>query len=36
MEHVFVTPSGDLHERWLQGILSLVLLLIGLRYLRVF
>jgi uncharacterized protein len=28
--------SRHLHERWLQGILCLVLLLIGLRYLRVF
>ena len=28
--------SRHLHERWLQGILSLVLLLIGLRYLHVF
>ena len=28
--------SRYLHERWLQSILSLVLLLIGLRYLRVF
>lgn len=28
--------SRHLHERWLQRILSLVLLLIGLRYLRVF
>ena len=28
--------SRYLHERWLQGILCLVLLLIGLRYLGVF
>ena len=28
--------SRHLHERWLQGILCLVLLLIGLRYLRVY
>jgi uncharacterized membrane protein YfcA len=28
--------SRHLHERWLQGILGLVLLLIGLRYLHVF
>jgi len=28
--------SRHLQERWLQGILSLVLLLIGLRYLRLF